>query len=561
MNKFIQLAHPLLEFCEQIGLNRNFVASQEELEHLKYYDEEFEYKKFEKITLPQLKYLVETYSNAFTGRFSFAGDSLEINSSLDDEKFNNFKTIVENSPTLLLRFQLDKKILIEKLKNDLLTSPELNIFPSKIFLYLFVESLKNKLCGLSLEDLESTFWETEEACKIILLVPEHEIYLNGAYLSILGGNKLHKLNDALTNGIPNHEKIKSMYGRCQDLLRWKGIDIQYLTPLHFRVQGEATQDDPIARAIYLYQTKMIVLYTADQTVLDEEQYVAIYSAEKQRKKIIIFNELSDITNEEIFTGANRLLKQLERIYSSSTIEDALVLFQLVIVRALQITEPSDCHRLLLLKADYIVNEIRWLWKTFAEGKIDNYIDQVKALEDYVAIVIQSFSDQVSSMVKSLSDTMLAAVGVALASFIAALFKDEFNPTIFRIGIITYGVYVLIFPLIFNMSYQKRYFNTLWKNVKHRLDRFNLILDPSKVQEIVNHQDTEIKKRFNGWFRLIISTYVFVFILALLAAIFVPSIVPQTQSGQQSTPSTPSSPGSITPSVSPPPITPVTPTSP
>ncbi len=431
----------------------------------------------------------------------------------------------------------------------------------KIFLYLFPESLQ-KLLSSPVEYLEENLWGTEVACKIILLIPDHEIYLHGAYLSILGGNKLYKLNDALTNEIPNQEKIKSMYEKCQNILnlRWKRIEIKYLTPLQFKIQGEATQNDPIARAIYLYQAKMIILYTADQTVLnDENQYVATYSGEKQRKKIIL-NDLSELDNEKISSGANKLLREVENIYSSPTIEDKLSLFQLVIVRALQITEPSDCYRLILLKADYIIKDIRWLWKTFADKKIDSYIGQVKVFEDYVASVIQSFADQVSFMVKSLSDTMLAAVGVALASFIAALFKDGFNPTIFRIGIITYGFYVLIFPLIFNMCYQKRYFNTLWNNVQLRLDRFKQILDPSKVEEIVNHQDTESKKRFNCWFALITSTYVVVFLLALLAAIFVPNIVPQTQSGQQSAPSTPSSPGSITPSVSPSPINPVTPNS-
>ena len=303
---------------------------------------------------------------------------------------------------------------------------------------------------------------------------------------------------------------------------------------------------------------MIVLYTADQTVVSSnKQYIATYYGEKQRKELKL-NDLSDFTNEKIRVGANKLLERVKWIYSSSTTEDALSLFQLVIVRALQITEPSDCYRLLLLKADYIVNEHRWLWKTFAEGKIDSYMGQVKALEDYVASVIQSFAAQVLSMVKSLSDTMLAAVGVALASFIAALFKNGFNPTIFRIGIITYGVYVLIFPLIYNMNYQEQYFNTLLKNFQRRRERFEMILDPNKVDEIVSDQLKESKKRFKGWFRIIKFTYVAVFLLALLAAIFVPSIVPQTPSGQQSAPSTPPSPGSVTPSVSPSPINPVTP---
>lgn len=560
MEELNQLAIPLLKFWTQIDLDKESLVNHEELDIIDYYSDEFDSQKLNRIQLSNLTDLVKTYGDAFTGSFTFTSDILEIDSFLDEQKFNKFKETVSKTSIIGFRFELNKNHLVEKIKQQLSTPSEIN-FRSKIFLYLFVESLKNKLCRSSFEDLESTFWGTEEDCKVILLIPEHEIYLNGAYLSILGGNKLHKLNDALTNEIPNQEKIKSMYERCQELVRWKRIDIKYLTPLHFKVQREATQNDPIARVIFLYQAKMIVLYTADQTVVSHEgQYIATYSGEKQRKKIIILDEIPNITNEEIYTGSSKLLDRVEGIYSSLTKEDEISLFQLVVMRALQITEASECYRLLLLKADHIVSEIRWLWKTFAEGKIDGYISQVKALEDYVANVIQSFSNQVSSMVKSLSDTMLAAVGVALGSFIAALFKDGFNPTIFRIGIIAYGFYVLMFPLMFNMFYQQRYFNILRKNVEGRLNRFKLILDPSKVKKIVSDDYLkELEDRFYGWFKLIGVTYVVVFILALVAAIFVPKIVLQTSSGQQSVPSASPSPGFVTPQVSPSPINPVSPT--
>jgi len=79
------------------------------------------------------------------------------------------------------------------------------------------------------------------------------------------------------------------------------------------------------------------------------------------------------------------------------------------------------------------------------------MNQVKALKNYVADSIYSLSDQISIMLKSLSDTMFTAIGIVLASFIGALFKDKFDPNIFRIGLVTYGFYVLIFPLIYNIS--------------------------------------------------------------------------------------------------------------
>ena len=547
MDRLINLASPLLEFCQNIGLSEEFLVRQEEPKWIKHFDSEFQTENFDQITLKMLMSLVETYGDAFSCRFHFTGDSLEISSTLSQYELDQFKSIVKHTSTFEFRFELDKNRLNERLQEQLLQPPLVKAFSCNVLLYLFVDAFK-KLLSFRLEKLEDILWGAEASCKAVLLIPGHEIYLNGAYLSVLGGKMLQNLSEVFTHETPD-KNIQSMYERCQELVRWKGIEIKHLTPLHFKVAGESSQDDPISRAIYICQAKMIVFYTADQTLVRSDgKYLAIFSGEKQRKEILL-NDLSNLTNEEIRVGSKKLLERVEWIYSSSKVEDSLFLFQLVVVRSLQITEPTECYRLLLLKADDIVNEFRWLWKSFAEGKIDSYMGQVKTLEDYFSGVIQSLSDQISSMIKSLSDTMLAAIGVVLASFIAALFKDSFDPIIFRIGIITYAVYVLIFPLTYNMSYQRRYFNSLCKNFDRRRNRFELILDPSKVSEIVNDQFEECKKRFNGWFNLVRITYGLVAIVAFLAAVFVPDFLPQTPSGQPSTPPT-SNPGSITPSVSP-----------
>jgi len=558
MDRLINLASPLLEFCQHIGLSEKFLVHQEEPKWIKHFDPEFQTAKFDQITLPMLTSLIETYGDAFTCEFRFTGDSLKISLNLSEHEFDHFKSIVRHTPTFDFSFELNKNRLAEILQEQLLQPPPVKSFSCNVFLYLFVEAFK-KLLSFRLEKLEDILWGTEASCKAVLLIPGHEIYLNGSYLSVLGGRMLQQnLSEVFTHEIPD-KNIQSMYERCQELVRWKGIEIKHLTPLHFKVAGESSQDDPISRAIYICQAKMIVFYTADQTLVrSDEKYLAIFSGEKQRKEILL-NDLSNLTNEEIRVGSKKLLERVEWIYSSSKVEDSLFLFQLVVVRSLQITEPTECYRLLLLKADDIVNEFRWLWKSFAEGKIDSYIGQVKTLEDYFSGVIQSLSEQISSMIKSLSDTMLAAIGVVLASFIAALFKDSFDPIIFRIGIITYVVYVLIFPLTYNMSYQRRYFNSLCKNFDRRRNRFELILDPSKVSEIVNDQFEECKKRFNGWFNLVRITYGLVATVAFLAAVFVPDFLPQTPSGQPSTPPT-SNPGSVTPSVSPSPVNRATPSS-
>ncbi|AFY97197.1 hypothetical protein [Chamaesiphon minutus] len=549
MNELIQLANPLLDFCKQIGFDKEWLIRQEELDEINYYDENFQREQLEKLTISQLLLLVQKYGDAFSGKFSFADDELIIDSTLNQRKVDDFKKVVSNTPTFEFRFKIDKNKLKQIIQEKFSILPSQVPFPHRTFLVFFAESLEKKFLPSSLEKIESTFWADEPASKVIVLVPEHEIYLHGAYLAILGGNKLQKLNAVLTSEIPDREKIESMYERSQRQLRWQGLNIKYLTPLHFKVKGEAAPNDSIARAIYLYLAKMLVIYTAEQTTIDNrQQYISTYSGEKQRKDInLSLDGIASLSNSEVINANSQLLDAVEWIYSSSKTEDALTLFQTVVARTLQLTESSDdTYRLLLIKADYLNNELKWLWKSFIEAKIDSYMNQVKALEDYVSTSIQVFADRVEATIKNLSDTMLAAVGVTLASFIAALFKDGFNPTVFRIGIIAYALYVLIFPLIYNMTYQEKYFKRLIRNFHRRQERFSMILDPAKVSEIVGEQLNESKHQFDRWFKIAKYTYILVILLALLAAFIIPDLMAQSTSLQKSLP-LPSPTTSITPS--------------
>ena len=92
--------------------------------------------------------------------------------------------------------------------------------------------------------------------------------------------------------------------------------------------------------------------------------------------------------------------------------------------------------------------------------------------------------------------MLAAVGVLLGSFIAALFQNSFNQTIFIIGMAVYAAYVFIFPLVYNMSYQWHRYKTIDKEFKAWHHRFEERLHPDKVKEIMGANITESEHRGN-----------------------------------------------------------------
>lgn len=172
-------------------------------------------------------------------------------------------------------------------------------------------------------------------------------------------------------------------------------------------------------------------------------------------------------------------------------------------------------------AEPILKDLRWDWKSFIDGKMDEYTGGVKDLEEDLAKTILAFADQVSTMIKGLSDTMLAAVGVVLGTFIASLFGDKFKPELFKLGMVLYAIYVLIFPLLFNMINQWQSFSSLEQGFHDRKDRFKGRLSSERVESIVKDRVKRAKDRFKIWYAITVITYLIVIGLALIASVWAP----------------------------------------
>ena len=225
--------------------------------------------------------------------------------------------------------------------------------------------------------------------------------------------------------------------------------------------------------------------------------------------------------EESSGGINALRRIFEWTYNPQWSVERLSHVQIGIVQALHAADPTVRYRLLIHNASNILAGLHWHWKAFIESKVDAYISQVQALEDSVASTVQAFADQVSAIIKSLSDTMLAAVGALLGSFVAALFKDKFDPTIFVIGMLVYALYALLFPLGYNMTYQWQRYRMLVRGFQSRRERFEQRLYPENVHQIVGEQIVRSRRHFRRWFWATLIAYAVIIIAAVMTVMLVP----------------------------------------
>jgi len=501
-------AGPLLAFGEALGIPPDVWVTREGLEQLTYTDPEFSQGVVAALTLDRVVPLLEAYGDAVTCRF-LLGDrvELEIRPGLDNAALERFRERTHHSPTVRFDFSLDKVLLLGKWLGS--------VPGCRLFLYMFPEALEKFLTS-GLNRLESRLWGSETARKAILLVPDREIWLDGPYLAVIGGERIGDWHQAVSQELPDGERVQAMYRTCRDTLKWQESWLQYLTPLHLKVEGYALPDDPVANTLWVHLTNAVILYTADRTVARADgQWVATYAGARQSVDLTL-GDPSDHLRAEAVAGVSALTQLLEWTYDPQWAADRLPLVQIAVAQTLHMFDPDVRYQRLLRNASDLFQELQWHWKAFIEGRVEAYVAQAQALEEYVAGVVQSFADQVSAMIKSLSDTMLAAVGALLGSLIAALFKDEFNPAIFQIGMVVYAAYVLLFPLGYNMLNQWGRYQALVREFETRRRRFRERLYPQKVNEIVGTQVADSQKRFQRWFRATLVAYVII-ILAFVAA--------------------------------------------
>ncbi|MGD2077814.1 MAG: hypothetical protein PVH18_05500, partial [Chloroflexota bacterium] len=162
---------------------------------------------------------------------------------------------------------------------------------------------------------------------------------------------------------------------------------------------------------------------------------------------------------------------------------------------------------------------------FIREKEQAFSAEERALQDFAASTADAFSRQVSQMIKAVSDTMLAAIAALLGSFIAAGFgQNTFDAQIFTIGMVVYSLYVLLFPLLYNMGNQWIQYKTLEDSVDASYQRFANKLGDDRARDLAGKLIQRSRRRFRRWFILTVAVYLFAIVAGLAAAFWVPQIV-------------------------------------
>ena len=496
--------------------------SCEKLEWLEYDNPSFEGYLASQLNLDTLRELLDIYQDAIElnvnlGRMNL----LQLHPSFSPDDLAKFKIDIADSPNVELTLRINKKRLAEIYYAEIL-----NAIPrdKECFLYFFPKRLEAYLTASKLEDLEVYFWKKNPGTKVVILLPSRDIQLIGARLWILGGSYLSS-RKAIEVTARDEVLADMAYKVCRDNLKWQDAWLDFLTPWHLFVRGSPDINSEIKRILSLHFGNLALLYTSDLTFLhtaDDQRRISRYNSPDRQVDISHVSTTAqiDLTSDQLENVKNIIDWIYDPQWSPS---DRITLAQQNIVDQLCLVDEDDRFRSLFQKADTIRKNINWHWETFTRKKIDSYLGVVRELEEYLQDITEGYATNIATIQKTLNDNVLAAIGALIGSFIASLFEKQFNPNIFRIGMGLYGLYILCFPLLYNMIQQWKSSNYFNEQIEARRGRFLECLPTSKVNEIWTAWKIEaIRKRSTSNYWWTIGIYILIVVLSLLAAWIIPN---------------------------------------
>lgn len=393
-------------------------------------------------------------------------------------------------------------------------------------LFFFSDALRRALAR-GLTRFESEVWQHAPA-PLIIGVLDTDIDLAGPHLAVLGGASLLGLSYAAAQPTPDTDFASLNEARDRHV-SWDAHWTTGLTPWHFNIAG--TCDDEKLRGILRAQlVKLAVLFTCDRarsetTTVPPPVIRAEYRG-REHVAVVRIDERSPLETTDAETAA--VLDAVDWCYrrrgmneEPDWVSDRLPFLQTRIAQSLEPHAEQNRLGALTRGMPYLLEGIQWHWKAFVEGKVGLYLDQVQQMEAVVADTVTSFADRAAALVKSLGETILAAVAVLIGSSIAAAFRGPFNVTLFRTGLRIYAVYVLLFPGLIGLLASNHGLRVARTTFDARARRFKETLHPDKVDAIIADRVNKAQRGYYLWLAGVAVILVAVSIATWTASTVVP----------------------------------------
>ncbi len=455
--------------------------------------------------LPELR---KHYGDALSLRFKSKGDwtEFEMSAAKLNEPLVDLRAAVDERASLTLDITIDKAAV----------AAQRNLTDRSVVtrLFLYEEALAHVLSS-PLMDLDGQlFSNVPPGRKLIILIDSHDIFLDGPWLAIVGGKFVPQWRDTI--GDPHGEPL--MLALRQRKVIWNDFVLHRLTPLHLILRvNSAAVDDRILAALHGPLFVCSVLFLARRSTWDiaTRTWTSTFAADRQETDVLLAPPSTPRKPE--WDAACAMAEMARWAYETDRADDRLTVVQQTVVDALQNNNAeTNGTEIFRLAADLFLRASRG-WEAFIRGELKKYIEQVKALEETVAVTAKDYNEQVGTLAATVIANMLAAVGVVLGSFLVAVFKSPFDENIFQFGTAVYVIYLIAFPIAVGLLATRQRFNRSAETFAARKASFKQRIPEKEVDEITVSILGKSESWFRNWFAGCIIAYGVV-VIVLIAAI-------------------------------------------
>jgi hypothetical protein len=503
--------HTLLEFCRVLQIQADEVKRRETPERL-VLSTSVSVRRLRTITVALLQDLVNTFGSAIglTIGTEDARPLLRIQQGVPDTDIATSLGEIRALPD-----SLDLRVDIQIDKRHILHQTGLDLNQYNGLFYLFLDNLV-KLLKAPLPDLDQTLFASAHSPTVVI-VSDTEVVCRGALFTVVGAQSFRRLDDILQPcSMRLRQRVDTFRRIASDSLNWVGFRLEHLTPLHFMCECVEEHTDDLASLLANRLLQLTIVYTANRTSIEGQHMSALYASSEQSTSIA----LSETAPE---TEVQRDLVRLLTWLQATGEVDKLTMFQNVVAREIPGGDPEDNFKVFVERLPNLLRETRWNYRVYLDGKITKHFEKVQSVNSYITDVTREISQTLDSVTKGLVDTLLASVGVVILTLLASLAEDKAQGVIFRVGMWTYAVYLLLFQVLYRMGNLYHSYSLIVSESKEQLAPFKVALGEKKIGELTTSLENR-KRQFRQWYFGTLGIYVLVVLVILASGNLLPSVI-------------------------------------
>lgn len=186
----------------------------------------------------------------------------------------------------------------------------------------------------------------------------------------------------------------------------------------------------------------------------------------------------------------------------------------VIADALGPLAPEDRPARLLADAERIELIAYDRFQGFVDQRLDAWAAETRRLDEEVMRAIVGYSDEISAMIKDLSDAALAAVGVMVAAVVTSATRaDAALPVLLA----AYAGYIALFPWALRLGWHRERHALVGERLEGVLERYRAVIGRARVDALVGDRAARLQSTFTRWDRRSTAAYAALVAAALLGA--------------------------------------------